>query len=131
MHNSSSHLAMLRWGLIPSWAKDESTSSTMINAREETLIQKPSIKWLLRSKRCMLIADGFYEWRKENGSKTPLYITLKNGEPFAFAGLWDQWKSRDGQQRRTCTSITSDPNDVVATIHNRMTAILVPDSYEL
>ena len=131
MHNGASHLALLRWGLIPSWAKDESIGSRMINARAETLIEKPSFKGLLRSKRCMIVADGFYEWRKENGSKTPMYITLKNGEPFAFAGLWDQWKSPDGQQIRTCTIITTEPNDVVATIHNRMPAILVPDAYDL
>src|SRR6266704_211848 len=130
MYNGASHLALLRWGLIPSWAKDESIGSRMINARAETLIEKPSFKGLLRSKRCMIIADGFYEWRKENGSKTPMYITLKNGEPFAFAGLWDSWKSPDGQQLRTCTIITTDPNDVVATIHNSMPAILVPDARE-
>ena len=131
MRNGSSHLALLRWGLIPAWAKDETIGSRMINARAETLTEKASFKGLLRSKRCMIVADGFYEWRKENGSKTPMYITLKNSEPFAFAGLWDQWKSPDGQLIRTCTIITTDPNDVVASIHNRMPAILVPDAYDL
>ena len=131
MHNGTSHLALLRWGLIPSWAKDESIGSKMINARAETLTEKPSFKGLLRSKRCMIIADGFYEWRKENGLKTPMYITLKSGEPFAFAGLWDQWKNPEGQQIRTCTIITTEPNDVLVPIHNRMPAILVPDAYEL
>src|SRR5207245_8861198 len=110
MHNGASHLALLRWGLIPSWAKDESIGSRMINARAETLIEKPSFKGLLRSKRCMIIADGFYEWRKENGSKTPMYITLKNGEPFAFAELWDQCIKPADQQIRTCTISSTEPN---------------------
>ena len=131
LRNGTDHLAQLRWGLIPSWAKDESVGSRMINARAETLAEKPSFKGLLRSKRCLIIADGFYEWKQENGSKTPMYITMKNGEPFAFAGLWDNWKSPDGQQIRSCTIITTQPNDVVAPIHNRMPAILVPDAREL
>lgn len=130
MRNGTSHLALLRWGLIPSWAKDESIGSRMINARAESLAEKPSFKGLLRSKRCLVIADGFYEWKQENGFKTPMYITLKNGEPFAFAGLWDQWKSPDGQQVRSCTIITTEPNDVLEPIHNRMPAILLPDAYE-
>ena len=130
MRNGTSHLALLRWGLIPSWAKDESIGSRMINARAESLAEKASFKGLLRSKRCLVIADGFYEWRQENGFKTPMYITLKNGEPFAFAGLWDQWKSPDGQQVRSCTIITTEPNDVLAPIHNRMPAILLPGAYE-
>jgi putative SOS response-associated peptidase YedK len=131
VRNGASHLALLRWGLIPSWAKDESIGSRMINARAETLAEKPSFKGLLRSKRCLIIADGFYEWKKENGFKTPMYITLKNGEPFAFAGLWDQWKSPDGQPIRSCTIITTGPNDLVASIHDRMPAILSPEAYEL
>mgnify|MGYP001241983556 CR=1 FL=1 len=131
LRNGTDHLAQLRWGLIPSWAKDESVGSRMINARAETLAEKPSFKGLLRSKRCLVIADGFYEWKQENGSKTPMYITMKSGEPFAFAGLWDNWKSPDGQQIRSCTIITTQPNEVVASIHNRMPAILVPDAGEL
>ena len=83
----SAHLDLLRWGLIPSWAKEESIGSRMINARAETLAEKPSFKRLLRSRRCLIAADGFYEWKKEQGGKTPMYITLKDGEVFAFAGL--------------------------------------------
>src|SRR6266851_6872236 len=123
LSNGSVHLDWLQWGLIPSWAKDESIGSKMINARAETLAEKPSFKRLLRSKRCLVVADGFYEWRKENGSKTPMYITLKNGAPFAFAGLWDQWKNPEGQQVRSCTIITTEPNDVLVPIHNRMPEI--------
>jgi putative SOS response-associated peptidase YedK len=127
MRNGANHLAELRWGLIPSWAKDESIGSRMINARAESLAEKPSFKGLLRSKRCLIVADGFYEWRQDRGSKTPMFITMKDGEPFAFAGLWDSWKTPDGQQIRTCTIITTEPNEVVAPIHNRMPAILLPD----
>ena len=127
LSNGATHLDLLRWGLIPSWAKDESIGSKMINARAETLAEKPSFKRLLTSKRCLVVADGFYEWKKEQGGKTPMYITLKSNEPFAFAGLWDTWKSPDGEQIRTCTLITTQPNELVASIHNRMPAIL---SYE-
>jgi putative SOS response-associated peptidase YedK len=131
LQNGSAHLAQLRWGLIPSWAKDETIGSRMINARAETLAEKPSFKGLLRSKRCLVIADGFYEWKKEGGSKTPMYITMKSGEPFAFAGLWDIWKNPDGEAIRSCTIITTEPNDVVAPIHNRMPAILTPEGREI
>jgi putative SOS response-associated peptidase YedK len=131
MRNGTDHLAQLRWGLIPSWAKDESIGSRMINARAESLAEKASFKGLLRSKRCLVLADGFYEWKQENGSKTPMFITMKSGKPFAFAGLWDNWKSPDGQQIRSCTIITTEPNELVASIHNRMPAILLPDAREL
>ncbi|GCE26721.1 putative SOS response-associated peptidase YoqW [Dictyobacter alpinus] len=126
------HLELLRWGLIPSWAKDESMGSKMINARAETLAEKPSFKRLLHSRRCLIVADGFYEWMQEPGSKlkTPMYITLKDHEPFAFAGLWDSWKNPAGEQIRTCTIITTSPNAVVSPIHNRMPAILLPEARE-
>ncbi len=124
MRDETTHLDLLRWGLIPSWAKDESIGSKMINARAETLAEKPSFKRLLHSKRCLLVADGFYEWKKEQGGKTPMYITLRDKEPFAFAGLWDTWRDADGQQLRTCTIITTEPNELVASIHNRMPVIL-------
>ena len=132
LSNGASHLEPLRWGLIPSWAKDEAIGNKMINARAETLAEKPSFKRLLRSKRCLVVADGFYEWRKEAGSKTktPMYITLKNGQPFAFAGLWDLWNSPDGQQVRSCTIITTQPNALMESIHDRMPVILSPDASE-
>jgi putative SOS response-associated peptidase YedK len=102
----------------------------MINARAETLAEKPSFKRLLTSKRCLIVADGFYEWKKEAGGKTPMYFTLKNKEPFAFAGLWDSWHSPEGEQIRTCTIITTQPNEVVSSVHDRMPAILTPDVRE-
>ena len=132
LSNGASHLESLRWGLIPSWAKDEAIGNKMINARAETLAEKPSFKRLLRSKRCLVVADGFYEWRKEADSKakTPMYITLKSDQPFAFAGLWDLWKSSDGQQIRSCTIITTQPNVLMQSIHDRMPVILSPDASE-
>jgi putative SOS response-associated peptidase YedK len=132
LHDDTLHLDMLRWGLIPSWSKDESIGSRMINARAETLAEKPSFKRLLRSKRCLVIADGFYEWKAEPGSKskTPMYITLKNNEPFAFAGLWDVWRNPEGEPIRTCTIITTQPNELMSSIHNRMPAILGREARE-
>ncbi len=125
------HLDMMRWGLIPAWAKDESVGSRMINARAETLAEKPSFKRLLQSRRCLIVSDGFYEWKQEHGSKTPMYITLKEKDPFAFAGLWDAWKSPDGQVIRTCTIVTTEPNDLLAGIHNRMPVILAPEMRDM
>jgi putative SOS response-associated peptidase YedK len=126
---ADAQLVLLRWGLIPGWAKDETIGAKMINARAETLAEKASFKRLLRSRRCLVIADGFYEWKKESrGGKMPMYITLKNHAPFAFAGLWDEWRHPDGPALRTCTIITTEPNAVVSPIHNRMPAILSPDA---
>jgi len=130
VRDETKHLEMLRWGLIPSWAKEESIGSKMINARAETLAEKPSFKRLLQSKRCLIVADGFYEWKQEAGGKTPMYFTLPNHELFAFAGLWDTWKQPDGQLLRTCTIITTNPNELAATVHNRMPAILPAEAQE-
>ena len=131
--HDSPHLALLRWGLIPSWAKDESIGNRMINARAETLAEKPSFKRLLHRKRCLIVADGFYEWRQEPGSKvkTPMYITMKDQQPFAFAGLWDTWKGGpDSEPLQTCTIITTQPNTLMASIHDRMPAILGEEAHE-
>lgn len=125
---SGTHLDVLRWGLIPSWAKEESIGSRMINARSETLAEKPSFKRLLNSKRCLVVADGFYEWKKEQGGKTPMYITLKDQGLFTFAGLWDTWRNPDGEPIRTCTIITTDANTLMEPIHDRMPAILSPEA---
>ena len=130
LHDEAKHLDFLRWGLIPSWAKEESIGAKMINARAETLAEKPSFKRLLQGKRCLIVADGFYEWKQEQGGKTPMYFTLPDHELFAFAGLWDTWKRSDGQYIRTCTIITTQPNDLVAPVHNRMPVILPADAQE-
>nr|BBH89530.1 DUF159 family protein [Thermosporothrix sp. COM3] len=131
MQNGERHLDMLRWGLVPSWAKDLSIGSRMINARAETLAEKPSFKRLLGHKRCLIVADGFYEWKKEAKTKTPMYITLKDQDIFAFAGLWDAWKNPDGEIIRTCTIITTDANEFMNPIHNRMPAILTPEERDI
>ena len=115
---------LFRWGLIPFWAKDPAIGNRMINARAETLAEKPAFRTCLRKKRCLVVADGFYEWRAEAGKKVPLRITLKSGEPFAFAGLWDEWKASEGAPVRSCTIITTTPNELMADTHNRMPVIL-------
>lgn len=122
-------IELLRWGLIPSWADDPSIGSRLINARAETLAEKPSFRSALKSRRCLVLANAFYEWQKtEEGKKVPYRIALKTGEPFAFAGLWENWRDPSGQPVRTFTIITTEPNDLVATIHNRMPVILRPEA---
>jgi putative SOS response-associated peptidase YedK len=123
---SPTTLSSARWGLIPSWSKDPSIGSRMINARAETLDEKPSFRGLLKKKRCLILADSLYEWKKnDDGTKTPMRIMLKNGEPFAFAGLWDVWKMPEtGDWLKTCTIVTGAPNELVAPIHDRMAVIL-------
>ena len=121
-------LSMFRWGLIPSWAKDPSIGHKMINARAETVDEKPSFKHSLQRKRCLIVADGFYEWKKEGATKRPHRITLKNKELFGFAGLWDTWKSPLGEIINSCTIITTTHNELMAEIHDRMPVILSRDS---
>ncbi|MBI2069471.1 MAG: SOS response-associated peptidase [Elusimicrobia bacterium] len=115
-----------RWGLVPFWAREEAVGYKMINARAETLTQKSTFKKSFERKRCLVLADGFYEWRKIDGikRKIPMRIMLKNKEPFAFAGLWDVWKKPDGSELRSFTIITTEPNDFMRPIHNRMPVIL-------
>jgi putative SOS response-associated peptidase YedK len=121
---------LLRWGLIPSWAKDLSIGAKLINARAETLQEKPSFRDAFKRRRCLIVADGFYEWKKQAGKKQPFYFRLENGEPFAFAGLWDRWHSSEGDVLETCTIITTNANELAATVHNRMPVILPPEHYD-
>ena len=122
----------LGWGLIPSWARDPKIGNRMINARAETLAEKPSFRSAYKNRRCLVLADGFYEWRKEPtvGGKTPMYVRLRSEEAFAFAGLWETWREPDDGSRETCTVITTVPNTLMAGIHNRMPVILPPDAYD-
>ncbi len=121
-------LSAARWGLIPSWAKDPSIGARMINARAETLAEKPAFRNLLKRRRCLVLADSFYEWRKNpDGSKTPMRVMLASEEPFALAGLWDAWKTPEGEWLNTCTIVTTESNALVAPFHNRMAAILPPE----
>jgi putative SOS response-associated peptidase YedK len=120
-------IELFQWGLIPSWAKDPAIVNKMINARAETLAEKPSFKRLLKGRRCLVLADSFYEWRKEAKRKVPMRFKLKSGEPFTFAGLWDAGKQPDGRVLRTYTIVTTDSNDLIQPIHNRMPVMLNGD----
>ncbi|MDR3539433.1 MAG: SOS response-associated peptidase [Desulfosporosinus sp.] len=124
-------LALFRWGLIPFWAKDPSIGNKLINARAETVDEKPSFKHSLQRKRCLIVVDGFYEWKKEGTTKKPYRITLGSKEIFGFAGLWDTWKSPAGDIVNSCSIITTTPNNLMAPIHNRMPVILSRESEQL
>lgn len=124
-------LAVLHWGLIPFWAKDPAIGARMINARSETVAEKPAFRAAFRRRRCLVVADGFYEWQKLNGGKQPFYVRLRDGRPFAFAGLWEHWQGADGSEIESCTLLTTQPNDLIRPLHNRMPVILRPKDYEL
>lgn len=121
----------MRWGLVPSWSKAGSIGSQMINARAETLVDNRVFKVLLQNKRCLIPATGFYEWRKQGKERIPTYITLRDQELFAFAGLWDTWESPSGELVRSCTIITAESNSLIAPIHNRMPVILSEEAESL
>jgi len=122
-------LVMLRWGLVPFWAKDPSIGNRMINARAETVAEKPSYRNAFRYRRCVVLADGFYEWHREGDRKIPYFITAAGGEPFGLAALWENWKDRDsGESLQTTTLITVAANEFMQPLHHRMPAILVPDT---
>ena len=123
-------LVMLRWGLIPSWAKDPKIGFQCINAKAETVAEKPSFRSAFKKRRCLIVATGFYEWQAQGRTKQPMWIGLRSKCPFAFAGLWEQWRPAEGELLETCTIITTEPNDLMAPIHNRMPVILAPVSYD-
>ncbi|HET7478726.1 MAG TPA: SOS response-associated peptidase [Rubrobacteraceae bacterium] len=125
----SGRLETLRWGLIPSWARDDSIGARLINARAETVNEKPSFRSAFRRRRCLIPADGFYEWRRSNGGKQPYYITVRGGEPFAFAGIRESWSGPE-EEVHSCAIITTRANPLVAGIHDRMPVILPPDAYD-
>ncbi len=127
VNEDGNRLIKARWGLIPSWARDPSIGARMINARAETLAEKPSFKEPFKKHRCLIAADGFYEWRETGSGKVPVYITMRDGRPFGFAGLYSDWTSPDGEGIRTCTIVTTGPNELLAPIHDRMPVILRPD----
>lgn len=122
-------LAMLRWGLVPFWAKDPSIGNRMINARAETVAEKPSFRAAYRQRRCLILADGFYEWKKEGDSKTPYFISLASGAPFAFAGLWEHWEAKASDDEiDSAAIITTAANEFMAAVHHRMPVVLQPDT---
>lgn len=124
-------LTFFNWGLIPRWAKDPTIGSRMINARSETAAEKPSFRVAFKYRRCLVPADGFYEWQKTNGQKQPVRIQMSDGGLFAFAGLWEHWASPDGSEIESCTLLTTEPNERLRTVHNRMPVILSPKDYDL
>ena len=115
---------LFRWGLIPLWAKDSAIGNKMINARSETLSAKASFSKPFREQRCLILADGFYEWKGEGRAKTPYYIRLKSKAPFGFAGLWSKWADPNKKEIYSCTIITGEPNELLKSIHNRMPMII-------
>jgi len=118
-------LAVFRWGLVPFWAKDPTIGNRMINARAETVAEKPSFRNAYRKRRCLILADGFYEWHTEAGVKVPYYISLANGEPFAFAGLWEHWQSKESDESlQTATIVTTAANEFLSKLHHRMPVVL-------
>lgn len=122
-----------QWGLVPAWAKDPKIGNSLINARGETVAEKPAFRAAFKKRRCLVLADGFYEWRREGAGarapKTPMYIQLKDGRPFAIAGLWETWTTPAGERQLTCTLITTAANTLMAPIHDRMPVILPPAAY--
>lgn len=122
--------AMHRWGLIPSWAKDPSIGSRLINARSETVAERPAYRGAFRRRRCLIPADGLYEWKRVGKTKQPYRFTLRDASPFAFAGLWEEWRSPDNTPIRSCTILTTEPNELIEPVHNRMPVILSPTEYD-
>jgi putative SOS response-associated peptidase YedK len=130
-NKGSKQIVKCHWGFVPSWAKDISVGNDMINARAETVAEKRSFKAAFRKQRCLVIANGFYEWQKDKKRKIPVYISLKSGKPFGFAGLYNVWVSPEGKKICTCTIITTEANDLLSTIHDRMPVILPRDKEDL
>lgn len=124
-------LTFFQWGLVPSWSKDVTIGSRLINARSETVTEKPSFRNAFKRRRCLIPADGFYEWQKLNGGKQPMYIHGADGRPLALAGLWEVWQEPEGTRLQTCTILTTTPNELMAPIHDRMPVILEPEDYAM
>ena len=123
-HESKRTLKPLQWGLIPFWAKDGKIANKLINARSETILEKPSFKHAFKKRRCIIPASGFYEWKKTKTGKEPVYIQLESKSIMAMAGIYETWKSPDGEIKETCSILTTDPNDTLKEVHNRMPVIL-------
>lgn len=130
-HDGKNLLVGFRWGLIPSWSKDPSIAEKMFNARAETVDKKPSFRDAFKKRRCLIVADGFYEWKKEGNKRMPLYYYLKSGRPFGFAGLYETWLSPDKKEIKTCIIITTAANELIAPVHDRMPVILSGDQEKI
>lgn len=130
-HEGKRSLGLMRWGLIPHWAKDPSIGNRLINARAETVAEKPAFRSSFAKRRCLVPADGFYEWQKAGSRKQPYYLQLAEHRPFAFAGLWARWSPPEGEPVKSFTLLTTTPNEVAAKVHDRMPVILPAEHYEL
>jgi putative SOS response-associated peptidase YedK len=124
-------IGLLKWGLVPSWAKDESIGAKLINARSETVLEKPSFREAFKRRRCIIPADGFYEWQRAGKSKQPYYFRLNEERPFGFAGLWEKWKTASGALLETCAILTTEANELLRPVHERMPVILHREDYDL
>jgi putative SOS response-associated peptidase YedK len=126
-----SGIALVRWGLIPSWVKDPRSFSLLINARGESVIDKPAFRAAMRRRRCLFPADGFYEWKEEGGRKRAYFIRSKSRTPMAFAGLWETWSGPNGEEQETAAIVTTTANQTCAAIHDRMPAIIAPEAFDM
>ncbi|QSJ14488.1 SOS response-associated peptidase [Nostoc sp. UHCC 0702] len=134
LHNPQSdqrEFQYLRWGLIPSWAKEKAMGAKLINARAETVAEKPAFRSAFKHRRCLVLADGFYEWQKQQRKKQPFYFRLQDGQPFGFAGLWSTWRSPAQEEIVSCTILTTAANELLQPIHDRMPVIIAPQDYNL
>lgn len=133
LNDEPQNWAQLRWGLIPFWAKDKSIGARMINARGETVREKPAFRAAFKKRRCLIVADGFYEWKKVGKTKQPYRMTMQDDQPFCFAGLWEKWQDKgvsDGDAIESCTIITTTANDFLSDVHDRMPVIMPKDQHE-
>jgi putative SOS response-associated peptidase YedK len=130
MVNGERHFALVRWGLIPSWVKDPKTFTLLINARGESVIDKPAFRAAMRRRRCLFAADGFYEWQTEGGRKRPYFVRLKSGGPMAFAGLWEVWTGPNGEETETAAIVTTNANRMLSAIHHRAPVIVPPEAFD-
>lgn len=128
MNNEPMTIDLCRWGLIPSWAKEQKIGNKMINARAETLLKKPSFRDSFKRRRCLVLTDGFYEWEKTSNQKIPYRISMRDHDPFAFAGIWDVWRTPEGKTLRSFSIITTEPNELMRPLHNRMPVILTKEN---
>jgi len=124
-------MTFYKWGLVPSWAKDTSIGARLINARSETVTEKPAFRQAFKHRRCIIPADGFYEWQQTGGRKQPFFFRMRDESPFGFAGLWERWEGSGSQAINSCAILTTEANEVLRPVHDRMPVILHPDDYEL
>jgi putative SOS response-associated peptidase YedK len=128
---SEREMTFFKWGLIPSWSKDTSIGARLINARSETVQEKPSFREAFKKRRCIIPADGFYEWQRTGGKKQPYFFRMRDESPFGFAGLWERWQGTGGEAINSCTILTTEANEVLRPMHDRMPVILHQEDYDL